>query len=170
MGGISAHKGIEKGINKGGEGPPRPQFQVSDESDEAWLARVRQDWPGVDIEAELAKARRKKPEGVERGWFERHWLPGCSPKVGSAVTTPKPATDHPARWREVLDALYPGNAVSSDPSRSWASLPPERKTDVINYIEQNGSGRSASTQRNGRFFAQNGAGTRSFDKHGEGAA
>lgn len=82
----------------GGVRPP-PFSSTSSESEADWLDRLRREWPAVDVAAELREAMRKKPRGVERDWFEEHWLPKCSVKVGAQA---KALTAAPA------DACGPG--------------------------------------------------------------
>lgn len=54
---------------------------------ETWLARLRLAWPSLNVDAELQRALTKKAkvgEALERGWFERSWLPGCTETVTRA--------------------------------------------------------------------------------------
>ena len=108
------------------------------ESTEQWLARLAREWPGVDVRAEADKAaRRKEKEGgrLERVWFERHWLPGCSDTVDRAELRKAgrqagpDRDDAPDGWREAIaDTNYgPGGAFEV---QTWAELPEHVKEFV----------------------------------------
>lgn len=109
------------------------------ETTEQWLARLAREWPGVDVRAEADKAaRRKEREGgrLERVWFERHWLPGCSDTVDRAElrkagrqAEPEQA-DAPDGWREAIaDTNYgPGGAFEV---QTWAELPEHVKKEFV---------------------------------------
>lgn len=107
--------------------PPSSGFEKRKKETEAdWLARLAREWPDVDVRAELREAQRKKPRGVERRWFEEHWLSGCSPKVGAGsavVGSPSSVLcpPEPPGWRQRLEAEFPGNAVNRD-GESWPNF------------------------------------------------
>lgn len=113
-----------------GRGPTADAATPAPESFEQALARLRAAHPGIDIEAELEAARRKKAkEGreLELGWFEKSWLPNCTPKVTAAQiarvkSAPAVETDEPEGWRDVVkDSEYgPGGNFEA---KSWSALP-----------------------------------------------
>lgn len=51
--------------------------------DDTWISEIQERHPGIDVRAELERAGRKYPRGFDRGFFERDWLPRCTPKVGT---------------------------------------------------------------------------------------
>lgn len=73
-------KGIEEKESKERVWNPAPS-PVALESAEKWRQRLQARYPAIDVAAELKKAACKKPN-FERDWFERHWLPKCTPVVG----------------------------------------------------------------------------------------
>jgi hypothetical protein len=119
--------------------PPRAQFSrrpSQPETEEAWLERLRTEWPELELEAELRRAqqnRRVQGKALERAWFERHWLAGCSPVVGAGAGSAgaKPAAAaiaEPAEWKMYLNRTYPDSAYSVGGDREahrWADLPRE---------------------------------------------
>lgn len=133
--------GIGKKPKAPGGGVSPPLFSsTSSESESDWLARLRREWPQVDVAAELREAMRKKPRGVERQWFEREWLARCSEKVGphaKAVATPPPAPEPPG-WRVALGQLYPGNTISGDTARPWASVDAKKQAEVLAHLRRQG--------------------------------
>lgn len=103
----------------------------SSETDNDWLARLVKEWPGLDVPAQLRKAHRKRQGDVERGWFERVWLPGVTPAAPHPSSVLRPSVESaPAGWRTTLEQLYPGNAISADPARTWASVDPATRAKV----------------------------------------
>jgi hypothetical protein len=107
------------------------------ESDLEWIARLTAAWPGVDIETQLAKAHKKRRGDVERGWFESVWLPGVTPMApspSSLLRSPAPA--EPTGWRETLEELFPGNAISPDLARTWASVDASTRDRVLSHQKQ----------------------------------
>ena len=106
------------------------------ETEAAWLARLQDEWPHTDIVAELRKAHKKKAGEVERGWFEKSWLPNVTAKAPVPGDPRLPVSPEPANWREVLEQLYPGNAVSSDPERTWASLDATTRAKIAVQAKQ----------------------------------
>lgn len=109
------------------------------ETEAVWLARMQDEWPHIDIVAELRKAHKKKAGEVERGWFEKSWLPNVTAKApapGALHAPGLPVSAEPANWREVLEQIYPGNAVSSDPERTWASLDATTRAKIALQAKQ----------------------------------
>jgi hypothetical protein len=114
------------------------------ETDAAWLARLTAAWPAIDIPAQLAKAHKKRRGDVERGWFESVWLPGVTPSAphpSSVLRPPSSVPSEPAGWRATLEELFPGNAISSDPARTWASVDATTRERVLAH--QKATGRAA---------------------------
>lgn len=113
---------------------PAPDASRAAETDEQWIARLTATWPGVDIVAQLAKAHRKRRGDVERGWFESVWLPCVTPSAphpSSVHRAPSTVPPAPSGWRATLEQLYPGNAISPDPARTWASVDPTTRAKVL---------------------------------------
>lgn len=120
--------------------PPAPDFLV--ESLEDWLARLRAQWPGVDVPAEVAaaeKAKAKQGRKLEREWFERHWLPKCSPVV-SAGELPWPGAEsqelpEPEGWREVIAQSVYGPGGQHE-ARTWGDLPRYAQEHVLESVSR----------------------------------
>lgn len=134
------------GIGMEGEGKASPAPPDSSESsqsiedDKAWIARLTAAWPGIDIEAQLRKAHKKRSGDVERGWFEDVWLPGVTPAAPHPSSIPRSAPPaEPPGWRTILEDIFPGNAISSDPDRTWASVDPGTRARVLDQQKQHGS-------------------------------
>lgn len=122
---------------KEGEGevtPPAPPARsqlgkLVSESQDAWILRLRRDWPAADITMELLNAerdRRKAGKNLQRDWFERHWLPKCSPAVSFATASPdgKLAVPEPEAWSLYLKDQYEGKGFGGDAERyTWENMP-----------------------------------------------
>jgi hypothetical protein len=126
----------EKGGERETPPPPPP------ESLESFFVRLRARFPGIDIDAEFAKAKRKKAktcEDVERGWFEKSWLSNCTPVITTAdARTAKAApvidADEPEGWREIVsETKYgPGGIFEA---KTWVELPADAKKWVRNELQ-----------------------------------
>jgi hypothetical protein len=95
-------------------------------SDTAWIARLQREFPGVDIIAQLAKAHRKRRGDVERGWFEKVWLPGVTPMAPSPSQGRANPPDEPTGWREELARIRPGHTYEGN----WSGLPESIRTEI----------------------------------------
>lgn len=98
-----------RGSARGAPKPPPPRF-VRVETAEECVARLRDEWPHIDIDAELAlalKNRRKVGKELDLVWFEEHWLPKCGPKYQapsqSAAAAP---VREPEGWLDHLRTVY----------------------------------------------------------------
>jgi hypothetical protein len=110
-------------------GPPAPAHDFSEEQD-AWLRRLAEAWPDVDVVRQLGAAhddRRKQHKQLERDWFERCWLPKCSPVVrldGRPGATPGAIQPEPEAWRVHLRDTYPEESwAESAAAYEWPALP-----------------------------------------------
>jgi len=124
-----------RGARRGTPPPPPP------ESFEAWVARLRDRFPGVDILDEYAKAcRRKGAAQVDRAWFENAWLPECSP-AGDAEAfaalrrerraEPLPDVPEIEGWRELLAGTNYGAGGPFEVT-SWAEV--ARDKDLLAFV------------------------------------
>jgi hypothetical protein len=59
-----------------------------------------------------------------------HWAK-CGQRPMTAGTSPPLAAT--TGWRATLEQLFPGNAVSADPERTWASVDPDTRAKVIGH-------------------------------------
>lgn len=119
------------------EAPPPPP-----ESFESWVARLRDQCPGIDIMAEYAKAcRRKSADQVDRSWFESAWLPECTPSGdaeafaamrGARRAAPVVEVPEVDGWREMLVGTNYG-AGGCFEVKSWAEV--AEKRDVLAWIQ-----------------------------------
>jgi hypothetical protein len=123
---------------KGNECVPERPHTHAKEDDDAWLARLRGRYPGVDISGEMQQAERyvKRQRGekarLTRRYFEREWLPRCDGVVTARTSILKQPTEQPpGGWEAVIaESVYgPGQerAVSS-----WAELP----DDVRRFVRE----------------------------------
>lgn len=120
--------------NKEREGSFTPSklipFSSTAESNDEWHARLALAWPDVDIKAQLEKAHKKRNGDVERGWFEKAWLPGVTAKAPRpGVSTPVITKDGPKGWRESLEVLRPGNRINSE-GLSWSNVPESIRPEI----------------------------------------
>lgn len=126
-------KGIEEKGRESAQfarrGPPAPTHDFQ-EDQAAWLQRLAEAWPDLDVIRQLANAaddRRKQNKALERDWFERHWLPNCSPIVrldGRPGATPSAIQPEPEAWRVHLRDTYPEESwAESAAAYEWPALP-----------------------------------------------
>lgn len=139
----------EKKILKPGGRDPAPPFSSlhfispapasqSAESPEAWVARLAVEWPGIDIAAQLTKAHRKRKGDVERGWFEKSWLPGVTPMAPApgSVAVVVAVEAEPEAWRLHLKDRHEGESwAESAASYEWAKLPPEWRVTILREMK-----------------------------------
>lgn len=130
--------------NEGGSNPPPPSnasqltnlnspSTAAGETEAEWQARITREWPGVNIAEQLTKAQKKRAGDVERGWFERSWLPGVTPKVSRGVASI--VSQEPENWRDILEGLYPDNLINRE-KRGWAGLPENIRNEVTSKTQQ----------------------------------
>ena len=97
------------------------------ETEEQWIRRLSDEYPCVDIQAELEKALHKYRRGIDRNFFETSWLPKVSPKVQIQPPNRKPPPDQlpePNGWQEiVMDSRY--GPEGPQPVSEWRELPKE---------------------------------------------
>ena len=139
-------KGREGGARSAPDAPPPAPLAFED-----WVARLRAEWPGVDILGEYLKAcRRKNAEQVDRAWFEAYWLPECSPATDAAAfralrtatktETPAGAPEEIPGWRELLDGTAYGAGGRFEVT-SWAQVAKDK--DVLAYVRAEAERRCA---------------------------
>lgn len=123
-------KGREEKGRESAQFARRAPATVEFSEDQAtWLERLAQAWPEFDVPRQLAAAaddRRKQNKTLERDWFERHWLPKCSPAVrlGSIQTSTTDTTPEPEGWRVHLKDQYPEESwAESAAAYQWPALP-----------------------------------------------
>jgi hypothetical protein len=134
--GSSPTTGRKEGMKTGREGNPPASPAPPDgkeESDDEWIARLRRECPRIDIEQEIAAAeghQRKSGKVVERGWFERVWLPKCSPAVKRGR---RPAIElaAPDGWDQWLANTYPHKAGAA-----WNVLPRSVQDEARRALER----------------------------------
>lgn len=115
---ISSHHSPKEPVTLDESGAP--------ETEAAWLARLQDEWPSIDIAAQLAKAHRKRQGDVERGWFEKSWLPNVTPTAAHPSSVLRPPSPEPAGWRQALDQVRPGHTYTGD----WSGLPEALRHEV----------------------------------------
>jgi hypothetical protein len=120
-----------------GATPPAPVNFAMAESEQAWIARLRTQWPGINIERELGNAtanRQRAGKTLERGWFEKHWLPNVTPTVSFATGTAVPAAPisaEPEAWRAWLKENYYGESwAQSAAAYPWEMLPTNYRSKI----------------------------------------
>lgn len=95
------------------------------ETEEQWRRRLSNEYPWVDIQAELEKAVRRKPGGFDHKYFEKHWLPNLSPKVQIQPPVRKPPPDQlpePNDWQAIIAGSVYG-PDGDNPTFEWHALP-----------------------------------------------
>lgn len=120
-----------------GATPPAPvKFSVT-ESDEQWLARLAQAWPGINLAREIAQAqanRQRQGKKLERAWFEAHWLTKISPAVDFATATASPAapiSSEPEAWRAWLkDHHYGESWAETAAAYEWTTMPANFRSKI----------------------------------------
>jgi len=95
--------------------------------------------PGVTAAEILARSeayRRRMPAGcrITPHALAKHWA-GCGQGLGTKATGSTDCREPPG-WRDVLEKHYPGNAISRDPERSWASITGEPRDKVLAVIKK----------------------------------
>lgn len=110
-----------------------------------WEASLREEWPGVEIAAELVKAgayvrsKRGPKARLSRKFFVEQWLPGCERGDDDAE---RPSSSpvlvdeaEPDGWRDVLaDTQYgPGGALEV---KTWAGVSKSVKAHVRSQLAE----------------------------------
>jgi hypothetical protein len=121
---------------EGGKAPEAPAPLAPDLlSQEEWLAKLRHQWPGLDVEQQLSLAylnRKKAGRDLERTWFEEHWLPKCSVTVDVVVAKGAKAMRddiEPEGWRNAIANTNYGFGQIFE-VKTWAELPADVKRQV----------------------------------------
>lgn len=101
-----------------------PSTPTKVELQEDWIGRIARAWPGVNILAELDKAKRKWGT-VDRARFEKHWLTNCGETVSFATVRTAAATEpEPEGWRAYLKDEYEGESwAESAALYAWGEMP-----------------------------------------------
>lgn len=128
-----------KGKERAGRATPAPDSQ------ELWLSRLREQFPGVDVDAELRAAARNRAlqnKKLERQWFERHWLANLSTVVEfttAAGTTQTVQLAEPEGWRVYLkDRYYEEEWAQTAQVMPWASLPKNWQEKILREVRRTG--------------------------------
>jgi hypothetical protein len=103
------------------------------EGSEEWISRVRAEWPGVNLDRELRRARayvqraRGEDAPLQRGWFESEWLPRCADPAAPDRIGPRhwPATASaaPEGWKDALSGSVYGVGGDRE-AKTWEELDP----------------------------------------------
>lgn len=104
-----------------------------EESEDEWMSRLKRECPRIDIDKEIADAekhRRKSGKDLERGWFERVWLPKCSPPVKRERKSASETTA-PDGWDRWLANTYPHKA-----GVAWNVLPRSVQDEARRALER----------------------------------
>lgn len=113
-----------------------------EESEEEWLARLRREWPRLDIDSQLrqAEAKRKRDgRDLERVWFERHWLPHCSPTHKTRRASDPSVQPEPFGWREMLRREIPDHTLVKSgevDTVRWVSLIAITRDAIIDLMRK----------------------------------
>jgi hypothetical protein len=85
------------------------------------------------ITARAAAYRKAMPAGcrLTAHALAKHWA------TLSEEAPPAPVAE-PAGWRQTLEHLFPGNAVSGDPERTWSSVDADTQAKVIAHQKHQG--------------------------------
>jgi hypothetical protein len=139
----------EAGAGRPAEGSParaRAHFSrrpSEPETEAQWRERLAVEWPELNLDEELRKARQNRGiqgKALERAWFERHWLPGCSPVVGFATAKPQAIGPvMPLGWKTYLNETYPDSAYSAGADReakTWEDLPRDVQAMIAREMAQ----------------------------------
>lgn len=113
------------------KGPAEPE-----ESFEQWVGRLEREWPRINVKKEINTALRKRKE-FDRIWFERHWLPGCSEKVGTAdLSSPGAVEPEPEAWRQYLKDTYPDESwADSAAMYTWGDMPAHWRAKIAREMK-----------------------------------
>jgi hypothetical protein len=109
---------------------PAPDSQPF-ETESEWIERLVHAWPTIDIHAQLRQAIREQNVShnreLERGWFELHWLPKCTPTVSRArLIRGAAATEIPPDFAAWLTAEYPeapAETLATYTTGRWQDIP-----------------------------------------------
>lgn len=123
-----------------GATPPTPakfSMPALQTTQEQWLATLHAQWPAIDVPAQLreaALAQQRAGRKLERGWFEKHWLPNVSPTVSFATATAAPSatiSPEPEAWRLWLkDRHYGESWAESAAACNWTTLPANFRSKI----------------------------------------
>lgn len=125
------------GIGMEGEDTHPPARTKESETD--WLDRLRKQHDGIDVDAELAKARqwkaRKGNRGIDRKWFEFVWLKN----TGEPVSEARASSTAPDGWREWLVSTYPQCTFVADGkciAQSFGLLPASVQAEAMAALKK----------------------------------
>lgn len=130
-------EGKEKEMEGEGNAPSNPPPAKRKETEPEWLARMRDHYVGIDVDAELIKARRhkrKKGERLDRAYFEL-WLKGAGELVSDAEAT----VQEPHGWQAWLLASYPRCRFVVDGecvAKRFAELPASVQAEAIAKLKK----------------------------------
>jgi len=137
-------KGMKK-VAEATDAQPPNQF-AGEESTDAWMERLRAEWPDIDIAEQLQlaiTAKTKQGRKLERGWFEEKWLPKCTATVSrgdifktEAARKIEQSDEAPDGWKEVLsDTNYgPGGVFEV---KTWAEVKPDVRSIIFQKLGRN---------------------------------
>jgi hypothetical protein len=127
----------EKRVGSARRATPAP------ENSQEWTERLRERYPHIDIDRELAAAmknRQKAGKGLDRKWFEDHWLSN----IGEAVVldtqggkAAPPIEPEPEAWRLYLKDRYEQEDWAETAACcEWAALPANWRAKIAREMRE----------------------------------
>lgn len=88
-----------------------------------------------DVDRAAAQYRKVMPKGTK---LTASALASNWGKCASALVMPSKGEAEPTGWRETMTELFPGNLVSGDSERTWASVDADTRAKVLAHQKRNG--------------------------------
>lgn len=133
---------------KGRETPAEPATPAPVISHVEWVAKLRAEFPAIDIDAQLYAAdknRKAQHKKLERDWFRIHWLGNISMTVNLAEIAAASAPvgrPEPEAWRLHLKDAHEGESwAESAAACLWTALPRNWQDKIAGEMQQAGGGR-----------------------------
>lgn len=126
-----------------GATPPAPAKIFApisqDTPQDQWLATLQAQWPAIDVPAQLREAgqvQQRQGRKLERGWFEKHWLPNVTPTVNfasglGATSASATISPEPEAWRAWLkDHHYDESWAETAAAYEWTTMPANFRSKI----------------------------------------
>ena len=136
-------KSMKEGKGREGKAPEAPPQAAPAPpilSDSDWSQQLVAAWPSLHVYDEIARAsidRQKKGKRLERAWFEKYWLPKCSPVIKLDAAQPARRTvAEPEGWRVYLKDQYENESwAESAGAMDWIAMPRHWQEQIVREMK-----------------------------------